>query len=83
MAAGLSRPWWWKGDWDPTGKTQLGWAKKAAAEYRESVTDKGVTDIVTDTAAERKRRWRERNLDRAREIDRAAKARQRASSASE
>ena len=43
MAAGLSRPWWWKGDFDTTGKTQLGWAKEAAAKYRENAAKEAET----------------------------------------
>ena len=33
MAEGLRCPGWWKGDFDTTGKTQLGWAKEAAAGH--------------------------------------------------
>ncbi len=108
MATGLKRPWWWVGDFDDTGKTQLGWAKEAAAAYRAKEAgaaparpaDKeakfralkaktGVTPSVTppvtpgvtphgaDTATERKRRWREQNKERSREINRAAKVKQR------
>ncbi len=39
---GLRRPAWWEGDFDTTGKTQLGWAVEAAAAYREAM-DLGVT----------------------------------------
>ena len=60
---GLLRPEWWKGDFDTTGKTQLGWAKDAAAYSVTSVTPKRhtVTPTVTPSqGAERTRRWRER-----------------------
>ena len=38
MTLDLPKPAWWSKDvpFDPTGKTQLGWAKEAAARYREA-----------------------------------------------
>ena len=54
MVQGLRRPEWWKGDFDNTGKTQLGWALEAAAAYRAAHPEEfgGVTpscDTLCDT----------------------------------
>ncbi len=83
MAEGLRRPSWWVGDFDTTGKTQLGWAKEAAAAYRAAHPERygvtpscdtpSVTPSVTPSAA-RKRAWRQANKERSREINRGTKA---------
>ena len=52
MTLDLPRPAWWSADvpFDKTGKTQLGWAKEAAAAYRAAHPERyGVTPSVTDS----------------------------------
>ena len=52
MTLDLPRPAWWSQDvpFDKTGKTQLGWAKEAAAAYRAAHPERyGVTPSVTDS----------------------------------
>ena len=84
MAEGLRRPAWWSGDFDATGKTQLGWALEAALAYRAAhpevygVTPPCDTPVVTPSvtpSAARKRAWREDNQERSRAINKAAKRR--------
>lgn len=95
LAEPLRKPDWWSEDvfFDPTGKEQRGWARAGAAAYRLAhperygVTPSCDTPVVTPPAEEmkqaseamRKRLWRDKNRARSREINRAAKAKRRAS----
>ena len=52
MILDLPRPLWWGADvpFDPTGKTQLEWAKDGAAAYRAAHPERyGVTPSVTES----------------------------------